>query len=254
MRIQSNLIRAASTATVQPWVWTPLDEEDAFVEGLSAAVVGAGQNDQALRERGTSGYGIDQIVQEAETIIAEAQAEADRIVREAEQRARSAEDRLRREALEQARAELAAERAADPNVAELRAAAEAFVAAVAELRAEWERVLSRSEEELREAAFHLAREVVGREIEAHPEMVVDAVRAALASILPATATVHLHPLDMPLVQQALLDLQADLNLTGVDFEEDPRVERGGCLVTSEHGTADTQPSSKLAQLREAAGG
>jgi flagellar biosynthesis/type III secretory pathway protein FliH len=51
------------------------------------------------------------------------------------------------------------------------------------------------------------------------------------------------------VQQALVELQGSRNGGLLEFEEDPRIERGGCVVVSESGTVDSQPSTKLQQLR-----
>lgn len=235
--------------------WLPLEaDEDDFVDGFPG--LGGSARPLPAGRKGSNGYGLDQIMNEAEAILAEAQAEADRIRNEAEYAREREVAQLREEAAAEARAELAQQQdpMAGTAVEELQAAARALSQAAQQVGAAWLEQQRQHEMELTEAAFMLARQVLGVELEARPELVVESVRDALGRLAPGESTVRLHPEDMPIVMRVLIELQTELNLSDVSFEEDPRVERGGCLVVSESGTVDTQPSSKLAQLRQAAEG
>ncbi|MBI2302775.1 MAG: hypothetical protein HYU66_28040 [Armatimonadetes bacterium] len=251
-----NLVRPGLLgAEVFQFAWDSFDvEEDEFVEGLPLAE--PPEEAAADPRRAAPGYGLSEIMSEAEAIIREAEAKASRFETEAQVRIRAEEERIRQEALERARAEAAA--APDPARAEavesLVSATRALAAARAEVLGQWQSIHQQLETDLTEAAFVLARQVVGQELRLRPELVVDSVREALGKVAPNGVTVRLHPEDLPHVMEVLVDLRAELGLGDVDFAEDPRVERGGCLVTTENGTVDTQPGSKLEQLRSAAEG
>lgn len=212
--------------------------------------------DRLAPGRRGSGYGLDQIMTEAEAILRDAQDEADRLLSEARRRAQSERDQLWQEALDEARREVAGEGSERRESADELGRAAALLGELAgQLQARAEERLSALEGELIERAFHIARKVVDREIETHPEVVLDSVRAALKRAGSGEMTVKLHPADLPIVQQALLELQAERSVGDLlSFEEDSNIERGGCLVVGDNGTINAQPGSKLEQLRSLAEG
>jgi flagellar assembly protein FliH len=247
-----NLIKAAEANLDLPlWSWSP----DGLAEAEPAADLPPGHGPAAAAATPAAGltvagYGLQEIMEEAETIIRDAQAEADRLLAEAVAKAHGDQARLRETALAQARADLAN----DPEYAaaktDLQHAAAALHDANDELRATWQRKIAECETAVLDTSFQIAKRVIGLEIETHPERVLQTVREALGRMSASDVTVRLNPADMPVVQRALLELQSERSAGDMlVFEEDARVERGGCLLTSEHGSVDAQPSTKLAQLR-----
>ena len=265
-----NLIKSEVVGDqVCPWVWGPIDADNApraeeplggeaplsehapYGRGFGAGAAAPGP--QTVPQPGS--YGLHQIMEEAETIISEAQAEADRILNEARVKALSERERLYEVALDQARKETSdsVDPAQSLAIEDLRAAGEALRAACQELEATTQRRLAAVEAQILDLAFQIAERVVGAELDTRPERVVDNVRQALARLAASDATVRLNPADMPVVQQALLELQAERNVGDMlSFEEDSRVERGGCIVVSENGSVDARPSTKFDQLRSMA--
>lgn len=196
------------------------------------------------------GYGLEQVMAEAEQIIAQAEADAERLRSEAAAGLEAQRERLRAEV----RAEVAAELAATSvDQAELRWAQELYARGLQEIRERYGQQLEELEQRAVEAALEIARRVIGSELQSRPELVLDSVREALALAGTGELTVHVHPADLPYLQPALLELQRFR--TGDDFitfDEDPTVERGGCRVSGPNGTIDTQPSSKLSQFQSLA--
>lgn len=247
-----NLIKAeAATSDIRGYSFVRLDDEgdDEFTPGLP----GFPARDGAPRN---SGYGIDQIVSEAEAIMRDAQEEADKLLAETRRKAQQEWDRIHREALETARAELQNQPDPDalPALEELKAATLALKAIAEQVQERWQRQLDQMHDDLFKLGLEIARKVVGREIEQQPEIVVDQVHEALASQGSGELTVRVNPLDMPLIQQALLELQAERSVGDLlSFDEDPSVERGGCLVVGEQGTSNWQPSAKIDKIRREMG-
>jgi flagellar assembly protein FliH len=238
------------------WQWERLDDEadDGFVELLPRAAGNGRAPSPALAAAGAApgNYGIQEIMEEAETIIRDAQAEADRLIAEARRQADSERRHLYEAALETAREEVAA--AEDPRqagaVEDLLAAAAALRQVIEDLKIQIQMKLAQCEENVLETAFDMAARIVAAEVQTHPDLVVSAVREALGRMAATDVTVRLNPADMPAVQRALLELQVERNVGEmISFEEDTRVERGGCIVVSEHGTVDARPSTKLDQMR-----
>lgn len=97
-----------------------------------------------------------------------------------------------------------------------------------------------------EVAFVLARHVIDQEIVLRPDLVVESVREALAKFDHENCVIHLNSADLLIVKEALVK---DGSSVGVSFLSDDQIDRGSCIAKNERGTVDTQPSSKLEQLR-----
>lgn len=78
-----------------------------------------------------------------------------------------------------------------------------------------------------ELAIELARQLVRRELVAHPDSVLAVVREALQQMPQSHAMVHLHPDDAKLVREYLGEQLAHL---GHRIIEDEQVSKGGCLL------------------------
>lgn len=241
-RSQNNLIsaeRVAGHEAVAEFCWHPIDEPRRPDPAQPRPARGA-----------LTGYGLDELVEEAAEIIAEAQAQAEQIVAEARRQAEAAREELAAEALAEAKRQVAAEAV---DAAELARIQQLFAQAVGELEANLAAQAAELESQTSRAALEIAAKLVHSELTARPELVVESVRQALADAGAGELSVRIHPEDMPHVQAALLDLQRERKPDDyLSFEADASIERGGCVVTGPDGAHDAQPGSKLARLRDMA--
>jgi flagellar assembly protein FliH len=96
-----------------------------------------------------------------------------------------------------------------------------------------------------ELALRIAEKVLGGELQARPEAVLEVVRGALRRLTePLPATLLVNPADAEMVRDAIDELAArhggDLTV-----REDRRVERGGCLLQTAAGEVDAQIRAQL---------
>lgn len=82
-------------------------------------------------------------------------------------------------------------------------------------------------EELLALALEVARQVVRREISAHPEAILDVVREALGQLPHLHTAIYLNPEDASLVRSYLGDSLAH---AGHRIHEDPKLKRGDCAL------------------------
>jgi flagellar assembly protein FliH len=148
-------------------------------------------------------------------------------------------------------AELAAARA--EGYAEGLAAGRAEVSAAA-------RVLASAAEQLDEAsanaageaegvavelALRIAEKVLGGELEARPELVLDVVRGALRRLTePLPATLLVNPEDAEMVRASIADFSVEHG-GELTVREERRIERGGCVVRTQAGEIDAQITAQL---------
>lgn len=180
-----------------------------------------GAGDEALRESARD---------EASRIVAEAEARAAEIEREASERGLA-------EGRERAAQEVA--RAVEP----LREALASTLEEVEGLRAA---VAARAERELVQLAIEIARKIVHREVSVDHEIALTLARVALARLHShAVATLHLHPDDYHYVaaQRERLDASGTIEIV-----EDRSVGRGGCLVRTEMGDIDARIEHQFAEI------
>lgn len=100
------------------------------------------------------------------------------------------------------------------------------------------------EKELVTLALTVARQVVYRELQTAPELVVAAVRKAI-DVLPVGARdiqLHLHPEDAQLVRELL---PAGEEESGWQIVEDRMHERGGCRVATQNSLVDATLEARL---------
>jgi len=187
--------------------------------------------------RGSSGAVIPAEVhdahREAQRLIAEARAEAARVVADAD----AAREAARREGRERGREEAFAEVTALLVRARTLAAA-ARTAAAADLRT---------------LAVRIAEKVLGRALQAAPELAGDLCAAALeAARHQREITLRVHPDDLAAVAAARPRLQ-DLLVRAPDLalRADPAVGRGGCVVETEVGVIDARLETQLAAIERA---
>src|SRR4051812_9826489 len=163
----------------------------------------------------------------ARSLVAAAEAEADRIRSEARAAGHA-------EGFAAGRAEALAEM--QPTVA---AIAE-VLSSVRELESSH---ADRVEGQAVQLAVSIAEKVVAGAISVSPERLLDVVRGALRTMIERErVTVLVNPSDVPLLREAMPDL---------DVHEERRVARGGALLRTAFGEIDATLDTKLARAREA---
>lgn len=105
---------------------------------------------------------------------------------------------------------------------------------------------SRMADAVVDTAVRLARQVVRRELQQHPELIaqvaLDAVNAVMLSA--RHLRLRLHPDDLALVEAALAD---DLKAREVMLLPDAGLSPGGCLIESDLGQVDARIEQRWAQ-------
>lgn len=123
-----------------------------------------------------------------------------------------------------------------------------------DLRAEIERLaesLQRDvEPEAVTAALQIARRVYLREIDQHPEAIVDVVRqAVLGSRQMREIFIRVHPTHVePLRAHRRVIVDVLGRAKDIDIREDADVDRGGCVIETELGSIDARIETQFAEL------
>ena len=129
--------------------------------------------------------------------------------------------------------------------AEVSAAARALMAATERLDEASATAATDAEPVAVELALRIAEKVLGGELEARPEVVLDVVRGALRRLTePLPATLLVNPEDAELVRDAIDELSIEHG-GELTVREERRIERGGCLLRTAAGEVDAQISAQL---------
>lgn len=207
---------------------------------------------QALAERARA---------EAERIVAEARRERQRLIESAasEGYAQGHAEGLargREEGLAAGRAEAMAE-----YRAQLGAIEAGWGEALSAFVAERTRLLADARADVVRLAILLAEKVTKRRLDLDPRLVVDQVEAVLRMVArPTRLVLRLHPLDLPLVREAMPGLMSRLPMAEhVELVTDSGLERGSCVATTAGGglieaAIDTQLERMAAELLPERGG
>lgn len=167
---------------------------------------------QSIRDRATS---------EAESILAQAKADAETIRKQAQE-----------EGYRDGKAEGATE----------------LGEVVAKAVRRFQQIEQQVEPQLRDLAVSIARKILGRELEFHPEGVVDVVRQALAEKARQRREIYLrvHPDDLAFIRERKPELVEVLSRAKeIGLREDPDVARSGVIIETEAGTIDAQLETQL---------
>jgi flagellar assembly protein FliH len=187
---------------------------------------------------------------QAQQIIANAQAKAEQIAKERGEEAEQLgyNDGLERglaEGREQGRAEALAQ-----SAEQLRQ----ITAAWSQVATDWEQQRTEMEREARQAvlefALRTAEKVVHRVIEVDESVVVDQAAQALSMVLSAhDASVRVHPVDRPMLEEALPELLNELaTLEHIDVTDDETITPGGCVVAFGQGRVDATIETQIQRL------
>jgi flagellar assembly protein FliH len=135
---------------------------------------------------------------------------------------------------------------------QLRPAAEALGAAVAEVHAAAAAAADQLEREAAELGVHIAEKVLAGTLEVQPWRVMDVVRNALRGLVERERViVMVNPADMALVREAVEALRLTLGgIEHLEVQEERRVHPGGAMVRSATGEVDARLETKLQRVRE----
>jgi len=129
--------------------------------------------------------------------------------------------------------------------AEVSAAVRALASAAARLDEASAAAASDAEPVAVELALRIAEKVLGGELEARPELVLDVVRGALRRLTePLPATLLVNPEDAELVRDSIDEFSIEHG-SDLTVREERRVERGGCVVRTQAGEIDAQITAQL---------
>ena len=105
------------------------------------------------------------------------------------------------------------------------------------------------ERQVIDLSLAVAERVVERELQTDPGVVLDIVREALEGVRSVTsASVRVNPEDHPLVAPHWDRFVRPPLADRAHLVADERVERGGCVIETQMGKIDAQPSSKLSEI------
>ena len=129
-----------------------------------------------------------------------------------------------------------------------------LTAAWSQVATDWEQQRVDMEREARQAvlefALSAAEKIVHRVIEVDETVVIDQVAQALSLVLSAhDASVRIHPVDRPLLEDAMPQLVQELGtLEHIDLADDEEVTPGGCVVAFGQGRIDATIERQLQRL------
>ena len=181
----------------------------------------------------------------AARIIAGARREADRALEDARAEAQIIRRRAREEGCEEGR-QAGMEQAMREYEDVLGIMARTADAIVSQADA----LVRGSERDIARLAVAVAGKVIQRSVEQDPEIVLEIARAAISQTEGTRSVVlRVSPKDMELVLSAHDELvKSSPDLRNLKVVEDPRIERGGCVVEMEVGHVDARIDEQLSEI------
>jgi flagellar assembly protein FliH len=115
-----------------------------------------------------------------------------------------------------------------------------------------ETMIRSSERELSALAYAIAAKVIHREIATDPSVVLSMVESALQRMpIETRVRVLVHPDDLDFVRSRWLAGTSPASLgCEVEVASDERVDRGGCIIESRGGTVDSRIETQLARIAD----
>ncbi|MEA4883646.1 MAG: FliH/SctL family protein [Clostridia bacterium] len=181
-------------------------------------------------------------------LIAQARAEADRIMTEAKRRAHSVVDQARTDGFQAGLAQ---------GMEEVKRKYEGIFTLMQgiadQVTAEADALIRGSEKEIVKLAVAVAEKIVRRAVDANPGIILEIVREAVRKCSGArVVVVRVSPEDMEsvlAVHDELMRMAPDLR--GLKVVEDPRIDRGGCVVEMDVGSVDARIAEQLRGIESA---
>ncbi|MBR0564531.1 flagellar assembly protein FliH [Azoarcus sp. L1K30] len=142
----------------------------------------------------------------------------------------------------------------DAGYAEGKARAEAEAARLRELADELDQAMERIDDEVADEllalSIEIARQVLQHTLAAHPDRVLDTIRAALQQLPQTHAQIRLHPDDLALAREQLGEQVGHGNHRLV---EDATIARGGCRVEASGAQIDATMETRWRRVLESLG-
>lgn len=129
-----------------------------------------------------------------------------------------------------------------------------LTAAWSQVIEEWEQQRKEMETEARQAvldfALSAAEKLVHRVVEIDETVVIDQAAQALSLVMSGhDASIRVHPVDRPILQNALPDLLAELSrIEHIELVDDESITPGGCVVAFGQGQIDSRIEKQLHRL------
>jgi flagellar assembly protein FliH len=188
---------------------------------------------------------------EAERLVREARSEAEQALREA----RSEVDQIREKAREEGYSEgftRAVEEGERKTDEQLRASFQALDSLVSQIKTQESEMKRRLTPVIANLATQMAQKIIGREIEKDSSMVLTQAEEAIGKILERDKLIiRVNPADEELMKPHKAPLMKMFDgIDKIDVIADRDVERGGCIVETNHIRVDAQPSSQLEAARK----
>jgi len=116
-----------------------------------------------------------------------------------------------------------------------------------------ERARQSADQELRVLAVKIAEKILGRELQSHPDVVVDVAREALRHASSGRdLVIRVHPDDLAFIERGKPRLvERCRSARSVDLRADGSVPRGGCIIESELGVVDARLAVQLEAIERA---
>jgi flagellar assembly protein FliH len=113
-----------------------------------------------------------------------------------------------------------------------------------------EAMIRSAERELATLALEVASKVIRREVSCDPTVVLNVVEAALEKVGSTDSVkIVVHPEDAELVREKWAEMKGSVAF-GPNWEvvADEWVERGGCLIETKNGTVDSRLEAQIAEI------
>lgn len=128
-----------------------------------------------------------------------------------------------------------------------------WTAALGSFLADRERMMLEARQDVLQLAVLLAERITKRAIRVDPTLVNDQVAEVLALVArPSRLVIHLHPLDRPIVEEVLPGLRRRFpSVQDIEMADDDSLPRGSCIARTAGGTIDASIATQLDRIAEA---
>ena len=113
-------------------------------------------------------------------------------------------------------------------------------------------LLQGAEQDILRLSLQVAEKILGRSLEQNRELMLSIVAQAIETVrYQRELVVRVNPDDAELLRSSRRQLMDLIGRTKeIAVREDPEVERGGCVIETEHGTVDAQLRTQLQVLEQ----
>jgi len=228
----------------------PIQDSSRLIKARSARSLGGSATFNFDDLRRQCDEHIESARSQARQLVAEAQAAADEVRRNAHAEGLAAGQREGLAGAHELVETRAAEIAARLTQAQLQTVLPAFQAAAAALEVERDRWLATWEAAAVKLSATIAEKILRHELSRQPELALPIVREALqlAAGQPHIK-LHLHPHDLEQLKECGHEVLGRLSTLGeATLVPDESITRGGCLIETRHGVIDARLETQLSRI------